>query len=530
MSDLQILFCSPEASPYAKTGGLADVVGALPGALRQLGCDVRLFLPYYRCVRDEIPSAKPLLENLEIPVGLRKATVHIREARTSSGITVYLLEKDEYFDRSYLYGSPARGDYEDNAERFITFCRSVHPLCTLLNWFPSVFHLHDWQTALISAYHRFHWIYDPHFSRSGTLFTIHNLAYQGLFPGDHFHATHLPPEAFSTSGLEFWGHCNFLKAGLVYSDFLTTVSPRYSREIQTPEFGYGLEGVLQERHDRLSGILNGIDVDTWNPETDRLIPARFSASDMSGKKVCKEALLSELGFPEQTRDRPLLGIISRLATQKGFDLLIEILEELMSLPILLVILGTGDREIEHQLKKTGEAYPDHLKIVSQFNEVMAHRIEAAADIFLMPSRYEPCGLNQMYSLRYGTIPVVHATGGLDDSVVDVSRYPHDGTGFKFEGYTPEAFLEKIRLALNWIGRKEKWEEIQRRAMAQDFSWTRSAREYMKIYREIVRAGRPGQPKVQASSPSSFDQFDDSFTPPGHPSDNGGSLDSTRKQP
>jgi starch synthase len=491
---MQVLFCASEVSSYAKTGGLADVAASLPVSLQKLGCDVRIFMPLYRSVREKLGSLDPLPHDVAIQVGIHDYHVHFWESRTETGIPIYFLEKDEFYDRSYLYGSPIRGDYEDNAERFIAFSRAAQQLCTALDWFPAIFHLHDWQTGLVAAYSYLNWRYDPRFLKSGTIFTIHNIAYQGVFPPGFFGLTQLPPSAFSMGGIEFWGQCNFLKSGLVYSDFLTTVSPRYALEIQTKAFGFGLEGVLSERKDILAGILNGIDTDMWDPTMDPDLPANFSSEDLSGKRICKETLCSRLGIPEERRSFPLLGMISRFATQKGFDLLEEILHDLMNLPVNIVILGTGDAAIEERLKEMEGLSSSCLRLILKFDEKIAHLIEAGTDIFLMPSRYEPCGLNQMYSLRYGTIPVVHATGGLDDSVVDVAQYPDLGTGFKFYEYEPEAFFDAINLALDQYERKETWIEIQKRAMAQDFSWDRSAREYIQIYEKVLARKRkiPGR--------------------------------------
>jgi starch synthase len=442
-------------------------------------------MPLYRSAREKITSSKLIAKDLLIPVGIHDYHAQIRQTTSPSGLPVYLLEKDEFFDRTYLYGTPDRGDYQDNAERFITFCRAVHSLCISLKWFPSIFHLHDWQTALAAVYHHMNWRYDPNFSRSATVFTIHNLAYQGIFPANHFDLTRLPPEVFSLRGMEFFGKCNFMKAGLSYANFLTTVSPRYSKEIQQEEFGCGLEGVLKERSQDLAGILNGIDTDTWNPSTDSSLPAQFSAEDLSGKKVCKNELLSEIGFGV-AGDRPLLAMISRLATQKGFDLLTEILEDLLRLPLYMVILGTGDAVIENQLKIFAARHPDRLVILSRFDEALAHRIEAGADIFLMPSQYEPCGLNQLYSLRYGTVPVVHATGGLEDSVVDVLRYPEKGNGFKFDEYDAAAFMGAIEAAFEIYTKDSKrWRQIQLRGMRGEFSWDQSAGKYLKIYKAVL---------------------------------------------
>lgn len=482
---MQILFCASEVTPFAKTGGLADVAGSLPASLQKLGCDVRIFMPLYRSVRDRIDSLDPIAQNVIIPVGIHDFHVHLWESRTESGIPIYFLEKDEFYDRPYLYGSPARGDYEDNAERFIAFSRAARQLCMSLDWFPSIFHLHDWQTGPVAPYFHLNWRYDPKLLGSGTVFTIHNIAYQGVFPAGYFSLTQLPPAAFSLQGMEFWGQCSFLKAGLAYSDFLTTVSPRYASEIQTEDFGFGLEGLLKERRDFLAGILNGIDTQVWNPASDPQIPANFTLDDLSGKAKCKKVLCEYLGFAEKDRDLPLLAMISRLATQKGFDLLEKILPGLMESSVNMVILGSGDAAIEENLKLMQERYPNRLKLNFQFDEQLAHLIEAGSDIFLMPSRYEPCGLNQMYSLLYGTIPVVHATGGLDDSVVDVLENPYTGTGFKFQSYEPEEFLEAVQSALHLYSRPDRWKEIQRRAMSQDFSWDRSAGEYVKIYEKVL---------------------------------------------
>jgi len=485
MKDLRVLFCASEVAPYAKTGGLADVAEALPVALKECGSDVRVFMPFYRCVRNWVKSAKLLIDLPPISIGVHEYRVRLLETRSVSGLPLYLLEKDEFFDRSFLYGSPGAGDYEDNADRFIAFCRAIPLLCDALQWYPSILHLHDWQTALAAAYHHYHWRHQPGFAASKTVLTIHNLAYQGVFPRPYFSLTSLPAEAFSIHGIEFWGNCNFLKAGLVYSDWLTTVSPRYSREIQSPESGYGLHGVLQQRTESLTGILNGIDQTVWNPRTDSYIRQNYSSSRLTGKRQCKEALLAELGFDNQPSELALVGMVGRLAAQKGLHLLLEIVDQLMELPVLLAILGTGDSEINRMVQEMSERYPDRIKIRFEFNEPLAHRIEAGADLFLMPSSYEPCGLNQMYSLRYGTIPIVHATGGLDDSVVDVHLEPGQGTGFKFYTHESKALLETIKTALELFRNKPQWVELQRRAMAQEFSWKHAAEQYLQVYEKVL---------------------------------------------
>ncbi|MDR3569817.1 MAG: glycogen synthase GlgA [Syntrophobacteraceae bacterium] len=481
---MQILFCTSEASPFAKTGGLADVAGSLPEALHKLGCDVRIFMPLYRCAREMAPDLLPLGNGRTLRIGPHDYHVHFWQSSTPSGIPVYFLEKDEFFDRAGLYGSPLRGDYEDNAERFIAFSQSVRHLCEAAGWFPSIFHLHDWQTGLVAPYFKTNWRHDPRFARSATVFTIHNIAYQGVFPAGFFPLLNLPPTTWSFQGVEFWGQCNLLKAGIVYSDFVTTVSPRYAAEITTSDFGFGLEGVLKEREKSLRGILNGIDTDIWDPGADSLLPANYTAEDLSGKKTCKLALCRQAGFSESSFHFPMLGMIGRLAAQKGFDLLEKILPDLMKLPVNLAILGSGDASIEQSLQAMEKLFPDRLKLTNRYDEQMAHLIEAGSDIFLMPSRYEPCGLNQMYSLRYGTIPVVFATGGLENSVRDVFLHPDSGTGFKFTRYEPQAFLEKIESALEFFKDLRKWQEIQKRAMARDFSWAMSAKRYLAVYDKV----------------------------------------------
>jgi starch synthase len=490
MDNLSILVCSPEIVPFAKTGGLADVSAALPEALSVLGCDVRLVLPLYRSARERAGPLKALAREIPVLIGGREYHVNLWQGLSASGIIVYFVEKDEFFDRSQLYGS-AHGDYEDNADRYIAFCQAIAPLCASVDWYPSILHAHDWQTALIPAYWFFLWRDDAHWASTATVFTIHNLAYQGIFPAPFFSLTRLPNQAFAIHGLEFFGNCSFLKAGIVYTDIITTVSPRYSQEIQKPELGCGLDGLLREQRHKLVGILNGVDYRIWNPQTDPAIPVRYDVERLSGKARCKEQLLARLELPTSQLHVPLLGMITRLVSQKGVDLLREALDDLLALSMTLVILGTGDMETEAWLQRESALHPGKLKVVSGFDEDLAHWIEAGADIFLMPSQFEPCGLNQMYSLRYGTIPVVHATGGLDDSIVDVMLNPHTGTGFKFYQYTAFDFLYTTRSAVELYHDRDTWQQLQRRAMTEDFSWERSARSYLEVYHQALALRRPG---------------------------------------
>jgi starch synthase len=490
---LKVLMCASEMLPFAKTGGLADVMGSLPKALRKLGCEVKVFMPLYREVRsqwfEQYRNLEMIADKIFIPVGIHHFTVYLWRTVVDPDIEVYFLEKDEFFDRSYLYGNPdpQRGDYEDNAERFILFCRAVYALCVHTDWFPHIFHIHDWQASLVAPYLVHHWRSDPRFASTACILTIHNLAFQGIFPGTFFSLTHLPPHVFTMEGMEYWGQCNFLKAGIVYSDFVTTVSPRYAEQIQTAEHGYGLDGVLRNRRDRLVGILNGIDAELWNPATDPFIAAHYSIDNLEGKKSCKKDLLQTLGLPLDLMDAPLCATIGRLTRQKGYDLIYEIAPLLFKHNGALVILGKGERELMELFIRLKRDYPTRCAAVFDFDEPLSHKIEAGADIFLMPSRFEPCGLNQMYSLRYGTVPVVHATGGLDDTVDDVLLHPEGGTGFKFYAYGVESFWEVLKEALKLYENKTLWRKIQINGMKKDYSWDRSAKAYLEVYKAVQRS-------------------------------------------
>lgn len=482
-----MLFCASEATPFVKSGGLGDVVGSLPKALKKLGCDVRIFIPLYRSIRDNFSQIRPLEDKIFIPVGIHHYTGHLWETLTPDGIIAYLLEKDEFFDRTYLYGNPdpTRGDYEDNAERFIFFSRAVYSLCLHTKWIPDILHIHDWQAALVAAYLVHHWRRDPSFQTVKSVLTIHNLAFQGIFPGSYYGMTHLPTEFFNMEGMEYWGQCNFLKAGIVCSDFITTVSPTYMKQIQTPEYGHGLDGVLKNRSDRLKGILNGIDNEVWNPSQDPYLPAPFDSDNLQGKRICKKHLLKKIGLPIDQIERPLFATIGRMTHQKGYDLIHAVAPRIFEQGGTMVVLGTGDPHLASLFRELRNAYPDQCSVHFDFDEPLAHLIEAGADIFLMPSRFEPCGLNQMYSLRYGTVPVVHATGGLEDSVIDVRENPQEGTGFKFRKYSAEEFWNALKDALAFYEKPEKWQQIQKRGMKKDFSWDRSAREYLDVYRKVL---------------------------------------------
>lgn len=473
---LNVIIVSSEANPFAKTGGLADVAGALPIALRKLGCKVILFLPYYRHVRESKLEIEQTGLEVTVPIGKREIKAQVLRA-TSDGVPVYFLKRDEFYDRSNLYGTP-EGDYFDNLERFAFFSRGVLEALKARGFEPDVIHCNDWQTGLIPAYLKDSYKNDLYYSKTATVFTIHNLAYQGLFPGKLYDITGLSQDLFHPEGLEFWGQANLLKAGLVYSEILTTVSEAYSREIQTPEYGWGLEGLLKKRKNDLFGVLNGVDYNEWNPEIDKSIPANYSIRDMKGKAVCRKALLKEFGLKLRS-ETPVIGIISRLADQKGFDILSQAMPELMGLNIGLVILGSGDRTYQELLKKLEGEYPRKLAVKIAFDNNLSHLVEAGSDMILMPSRYEPCGLNQIYSLKYGTVPVVRATGGLDDTVKDYRG--DEGNGFKFKEYSAEALLNKVKEAVRVFDDKKAWDALRKRGMTEDFSWENSAKKYVNLY-------------------------------------------------
>ena len=479
---MRVVMLSPEVYPYAKTGGLADVLAALPSALAQTGVQVTVCLPAFRsALRAAGPSTAGI--RLHAPVDSRMEPAEIVSV-PGAAVPTMMVRADRYFDRDGIYGD-AGGDYPDNAERFAFFCRAALEWLRAEHEPPDILHVHEWQSALAPAFLRATADLYPELRRVRTVLTIHNLAYQGRFPSSEWHLLNLDPRYFVPDFLEFYGQINYLKAGMVFADAITTVSPRYAAEIETPAFGEGLDGVLRARHDRLRGILNGIDQTAWNPATDPHLPAHYDARNLRGKPVCKAALQAELGLAARA-DVPLLGIVSRLAEQKGFDLLATALPEaLATSEAQVAVLGSGDERYERLLAAIAARFEGRVALRIGFDEGLAHRIEAGADMFLMPSRFEPCGLNQLYSLRYGTVPVVHATGGLDDTVVDFDPGTGMGTGFKFTSYTPEAFLGALDRALRTRGDPALWTRVVTNGMAQDFSWNRAAQEYRRLYEELI---------------------------------------------
>jgi starch synthase len=479
---MRILFVASEGLPFSKTGGLADVVEALPKALVALGHDVAVVLPRYRTTQIK----NILIKSLTVPMGTSLRFPAIADGGRLAGVQYFFVDDPQYFDRDQLYGIGGR-DYPDSAERFAEFSRASIELAKQI-WLPDVIHCHDWQSALVPVLLRTAYIADPQLSAIPAVFTIHNMGYHGLFPRDVLARIGLPDSLFRMDALEFFGHVNYLKGGLVFSDYLTTVSRKYAQEIQTTEYGHGLDGVVRTRADRLVGILNGVDYSVWNPEVDSLIAARYSAKDMSGKQVCKRDLLAQFQLPEENLDRPLIGIVSRFADQKGFDLVAEVADEIMEENLAIVALGSGEPKYERMFRELSEQLPDKLAVKIAYDNTLAHKIEAGADIFLMPSRYEPCGLNQIYSLRYGTVPVVRATGGLDDTIEPFDAASGPGTGFKFSEYTGAALMAALREALGAYADKASWRRLQANGMAKDFSWNASALEYGRLY-DVARKGR-----------------------------------------
>jgi len=488
VSSLKILFVASEAVPFAKTGGLADVAGALPRELTRLGHKVRLVLPRYGSIDGAAHGLKEW-GRLAVPTASGVVSAVVEEGHLpGSDVQVFTIGHAPLFDRQGLYGE-AGADYPDNLERFAFFCRATMELLLAFSkvskWTPDVLHAHDWQAALSVVYLKSLYAKRPEFKKLGSVLTVHNLGYQGLFPATAFPKTGLGSELFTPKTLEFYGQASLLKGGLVFADLLTTVSPTYSREMQTPEFGFGLDGVLRERQDRLSGVVNGIDVETWNPATDPHLAARYSASDLAGKRQCKEALQRELTLP--VRDVPLLAVISRFTPQKGLDLVAAVLPELMRLNVQVALLGTGDLPLELQFQSLRMRYPDKIGVRIGFDDALAHAIEAGADLFLMPSRYEPCGLSQLYSVRYGTVPIVRKTGGLADTVVAYTpKTAAEGraTGFAFTEATPEALLTTILLALRVYADRAEWTGLMKAAMETDVSWAQSAEAYVTLYQRV----------------------------------------------
>jgi starch synthase len=497
-SIVRILFVASEGLPFSKTGGLADVVEALPKALVGLGHEVAVVLPRYRGTK----TSSVVVPSVTIPMGgTRLRFPSVADGSIISGVRYFFVDDPAYFDRDALYGG-AGGDYPDNAERYSEFSRTAIEIAKHI-WRPDVIHCHDWQSALVPVLLRTSYGDDPLVRDIPVVFTIHNMGYHGLFGREALDRAGIPVGVFHPAGIEFFGSVNFLKGGLVFSDYLTTVSRKYAQEIQTREYGYGLDGVVRTRADKLVGIINGVDYALWSPEKDKFIAAKYSAKDLSAKQICKQALLDFFELPAGHLAKPVIGIVSRFADQKGFDLIAEKAHELMHEDLLLVVLGTGDRKYEELFRALAAAYPGRIGAKIAYDNGVAHKVEAGADMFLMPSRYEPCGLNQIYSLKYGTVPIVRATGGLDDTIEMFDIEHGTGTGFKFVEYTGAAMMRSVRQALHLFMDERIWRRIQLNGMAKDFSWKGSAVEYAKVY-AAARAAR-GLPAVPEPAPAPRNQ-------------------------
>jgi starch synthase len=525
---MKIFFAASEMTPYAKTGGLGDVVGALSSALRERGHEVTCCLPYYRCAREAAPGAKPIGLALSLALGSRAVTGEVLEWTQPDGVRVLFLRRDEFYDRSELYTTGVR-DYEDNAERFLFFSKAVVELIGDARFRPDVVHCHDWQAAFVPVQMSYKRAAREERQRQNpplasppgegtdvkTVLTIHNIAYQGMFGSPDFPLTNLPGEFFTPDALEFYGRMNLLKGGIVFADTITTVSPTYAEEIQTAEGGYGLDTTIATRAADLHGIVNGVDYSRWNPATDPHLRQRYGPGDLSGKQACHADLLRKLGLgttatPIRNRERagthstrsassgqagsgqavalqagrPVAGFVSRLTAQKGVEILAGALEELVESGLSLAILGKGERAYEEMLTAAARRYPGRVAVRIAHDEELAHQIQGGADMLLVPSHYEPCGLTQLYALKYGTIPVVRATGGLDDTVEAYEPRTGRGTGFKFAPYTSAALVAAVRQAIVLHRQPKKWQKLMSHAMAGDFSWQASVLAYEKLYAAI----------------------------------------------
>ena len=490
-----------EAQPFAKTGGLADVLGALPAALGGLGWDVTLVIPKYRGIAvDGVAGGGRLTRTFRLAVGRDRFDVGIVEVPLAPLARALLVDVPALYDRDGYYHHD-NADYPDNPLRFATLVRAALEESANRRVRPSIVHGHDWHAGLAAVYLKTTYADHPTLGGVPSVFTIHNLAYQGNFDREWLARLDLAPDLFSPEGLEFWGRVSFLKGGVGYADTVTTVSPRYAEEIQTPEFGCGFDGILRARRATLVGILNGIDTAEWDPMHDRFLPVPFSAADRSGKRAAKAEVFARYRFPDDRAalERPLIGMISRMVDQKGFDLIAAVAGDLPQLGARFAVLGTGEPVYEQLWRDLARRFPDRIGVTVGFDEKLAHLIEAGADMFLMPSRFEPCGLNQMYSLRYGTVPIVRAVGGLADTVTDYrprsqsrgalpAASGRSATGFVFEEYSPAALLDALRRALALFADPPKWHALQASGMEADHSWDRSAREYVKIYEKLAAVG------------------------------------------
>lgn len=481
---MRIVMLASEAVPFSKTGGLADVVGALPKALARAGHQVFVLTPYYTRLPSKVSNIKPTGKKVCATIDGKKRWAVIHQADVKEGLTFYLLENKAYFGREHLYQTE-KGDYPDNAQRFAFFSRVAMDTILALDLEPDIIHAHDWQAALTLYDGQTKFWNNPVIQKAKRVLTIHNIGYQGLFPKEILKKIDLAQDDFTMDRMEFYGKLNFLKAGIVSADAITTVSPTHAQEMLTKECGFGLEGVLSQRKDRFSGILNGIDYELWNPSNDQHIPKTFSMANLSGKAACKVALQRQLGLPEGI-GTPIVGMIGRLTVQKGVDVLCRALPEVMKKKVQLVILGTGEKKYHDMLEKASRDFHDSMRLTLAFDNELAHRIEAGSDFFLMPSLYEPCGLNQMISMKYGTIPIVRATGGLNDTVEHYDPHSWHGNGFKFTDPTPQALINCVGEAIAVWSQPVLRNKLIKNAMECDFSWDQVAHQYIELYQDTMK--------------------------------------------
>ncbi len=475
---MEVLFVSPEVFPFARAGGLGDVSHHLPRVLASRGHNVRIITPKYRQTEKAAYPLTVRAEALRVPLSWQDKAARILSATAEGGVEVFFVEQEELFNRAGLYGNEY-GDYEDNAERFIFFSRSVLEAVKRLDLRPDIIHCHEWPTGLVPVYVKTLYRNLPNLQNSATVYTFHNLGWQGRFWHYDFAMTGLDWGLFTPKGLEFHGLVNMTKGGLVFADAISTVSRKYAAEVLTPEYGFGLEGVLQKRRQDIYSVLNGVDYMAWDPSTDPALPANYSSDNLAPKEVCRKELSAIFGLPQD--GLPVVAMISRLLDRKGLDLIAGAREDILALDLRLVFMGMGEDHNQVMLTELAAERPDRVGVKIMYDQDLAHRIMAGADIFLMPSRYEPCGLEQLYALKYGTVPVVRATGGLDDTVVDCREDPSRGTGFKFADYTKESLVDALKAAAEYFGKRSQWQELMHRGMAQDFSWPRAAAEYEKVY-------------------------------------------------
>lgn len=486
MDQFKVWYLASEVSPFAKTGGLGDVTGAFPKALKSNNQEIRVIMPKYKSINERKYILREVIRLKDIPVTINNSTrtINVKSAfLPDSKVQIYFVEIPEYFGRSGLYTDSSTGkDFPDNAERYAFFCKGALETLKILSWRPDIIHCNDWQSALVPYY--LHTVYknNEFFRGIKTIFTIHNFSYQGIFNKNVAPKLEIQPEDIDENGpFENYGQLNLLKGAIFYSDKITTVSKTYAHEISTKnEFGYGLETVLQKKSNSFLGILNGVDYSVWSPSSDKQIPYKYTEEDLNGKSLNKQALLTRVNLKYQ-EDTPVIGMISRIVEQKGFSLLLDALDQLMELNLQLIILGTGDKKIEKQILRFQKKYADRISLNQTFDDTLAHMIEAGSDIFLMPSAYEPCGMNQMYSLKYGTIPIVHKVGGLSETIEEYNPDTKTGNGFVFEKFTAKDMIRAVKKALRVYKKKDMWNELQRSGMQVDYSWDRSAKEYLNLY-------------------------------------------------